>query len=44
MGEPCLPFRADLGQSGVFVGILEVASNKRSDLNQLNQNNNKLMY
>lgn len=42
MGEPCWPFRADLGQGGVLVGILEVASNKRSDLNQLNQNNNKI--
>lgn len=41
MGGPCLPFKVDQGQSGVLVGILEVASDQKSDLNQRNQNNNK---
>ena len=41
MDEPYLPFRADPGQSGVLVGILEVASNKKSDLKQFKQNNTK---
>lgn len=41
MGEPCLPFRADPGHSGVLVGILEAARNKKSDLKQLKQSKTK---